>query len=264
MLVHNANFLNCRLILLIAGPLWEEQGYLSKHIESTSDTMMRMCSLALGAGTAYLVRLFQHATGDAEELARVGLGVAHGSKAQDFAPEADGPMWAPGVLPGQIPLRLMSLLLRTMEARFWSCAFNEECVPAFLAGLCSPSSDERQKIYARAKLLWETSTLYESSTRHPGMNALRNELYWLSWPSNQWRLRLLAHFHFADHEVHLQYWHRLFRRVGDTKIIEDSHKIVRTGVANLCSHQVFLGRSIHFGHVICGCFQDVPRYNRLS
>ena len=235
MLVHNANFLNCRLILLIAGPLWEEQGFLAKNVRTPDETRVRMCSLALGAGSAFLMRLLQRTVADAAELSRIGLKATIDSKPQDFGPEADG---APGVRAGQIAARLTSLLLYTLEARFWSCAGNEETIPGLLAGLCSDSQEHREVVYQKARAMWEAATKYESSARHPAMSALRAEIYWLSWPASQWHLRLLAHFHFQDNEQMLRYFRRLFTRVGDTKCIEDSHKVARCPWTNIFGHIV--------------------------
>ena len=240
MLVHNGNFLNCRLILLIAGQLWEEQGFLAKNVRTPDETRVRMCCLALGAGSAFLMRLLKRTVTDAAELARIGLKATIDAKPQDFGPEADGTLWAetPGVRAEQISARLMSLLLYTLEARFWSCAGNEETIPGLLAGLCSDCLEHRNFVYQKARAMWEAATKYESSARHPAMSALRAEIYWLSWPASQWRLRLLAHFHFQDNEQMLRYFKRLFTRVGDTKCIEDSHKVARRPWTNMFGHIV--------------------------
>ena len=66
-----------------------------------------------------------------------------------------------------------------------------------------------------------------AANRYPGVGALREEIYWLSWPLVQWVLRWLAHFHFQLRHcsVVLAFIRLIFTRLGDTKMVEESHKI---------------------------------------
>ena len=52
-------------------------------------------------------------------------------------------------------------------------------------------------------------------------------MHWLSWPVCQWLLRTLAHFHFTSHPAWLYLFSAIFTRIGDTKAVEESHKIGR-------------------------------------
>ena len=120
----------------------------------------------------------------------------------------------------------MGFLLHFMEARLWSYAWQESAYPEAFAGLLSSSVAESS--WKWAKRLWEASTDAEANAhRFPGAWRLRQEIYWLSWPLVQWLLRWMAHHDFRPHHEILEFIRLLFTRIGDTKAIEESHKIGR-------------------------------------
>ncbi len=59
------------------------------------------------------------------------------------------------------------------------------------------------------------------------MSELRRQIYWLSWPINQWILRLFAHHLWQGRPAIERLLLTLFLRIGDTKGVEESHKIGR-------------------------------------
>ena len=74
----------------------------------------------------------------------------------------------------------------------------------------------------------------------PGVFTLRQAIYWMSMPLNQYTMRLLAHHGFQLHldvEVHLQ---RLFYRLCDSRLIEVGHKVTLVQLSDLldmCCHR---------------------------
>ena len=53
------------------------------------------------------------------------------------------------------------------------------------------------------------------------------QVYWLRWPAVDTLLRILAHHQWRPHPEVVGLLHRLFTRIGDTKCVEESHKIGR-------------------------------------
>lgn len=180
--------------------------------------------LASGMGENMVRHLWVHALSNAQELARLG--------------------WQ--VLPGQpyfqseeidVPGRLMSFLLHFMEARWWSCAWQRFALPEAFAGILHPT--ESQSIMEELRGLHQAAVDVQCGL-HAGIDLgpaitqalprareLLEQVYWLSWPAVDTLLRFLAHHHWAPHPDVICLLRRLFTRIGDTKCVEESHKIGR-------------------------------------
>ena len=71
---------------------------------------------------------------------------------------------------------------------------------------------------------WEIATLAESIAKeNSGVEKLRAEAYFLDWPIVQYTFRLLAHHHFHFTAEVWNWLLKLFVRIGDSKLIEDSN-----------------------------------------
>ena len=76
---------------------------------------------------------------------------------------------------------------------------------------------------------WEVFTTAESfACERPGVHHLLQEVYWLRWTINQVTFRGLAHNRWQPTTQVRQHVQRLFGGLGDTKLIEDSHKEIRS------------------------------------
>ena len=76
---------------------------------------------------------------------------------------------------------------------------------------------------------WEIATLAESAAKeNSGVEKLRAEAYFLDWPIVQYSFRLLAHHHFRFTAEVRNWLLKLFVRIGDSKLIEDSNKLIRS------------------------------------
>ena len=136
-----------------------------------------------------------------------------------------------------VPGRLMSFLLNFMEARWWSCAWQRFALPEAFAGVLHPTESE--------SILLELKELYQASVDvqcglHPGIGLgpecesalpraadLLQNVYWLRWPAVDLLLRILAHHQWRAQPELVGLLQRLFTRTGDTKCVEESHKIGR-------------------------------------
>jgi hypothetical protein len=56
---------------------------------------------------------------------------------------------------------------------------------------------------------------------------LCKEIYWLKWPLVQWLLRWLAQCHWFPSAELLEFTQTLFTRLGDTKCVEETHRLGR-------------------------------------
>ena len=56
---------------------------------------------------------------------------------------------------------------------------------------------------------------------------LRKEIYWLSWPLCQYTMRLMAHHHWQAASPVVDFLSDVFNRLGDSKCIEESHRVAR-------------------------------------
>jgi hypothetical protein len=70
------------------------------------------------------------------------------------------------------------------------------------------------------------ASLYLHFPRHGAYN-LYKEIYWLNWPLVQWLLRWLAQCHWLPSAELLEFTQTLFTRLGDTKCVEETHRLGR-------------------------------------
>jgi hypothetical protein len=77
-LLTSENLFNMRLLLLVGRPLWTEQSLTAAS--ETTGQQRRAMNLARGSGVDFCKTLFRHTTGDARELARLGLRTTRDSK----------------------------------------------------------------------------------------------------------------------------------------------------------------------------------------
>ena len=170
--------------------------------------------------------------GSAKELARVGIQAIHGMEVYDFS----GAVWktcgAVDDVPvsdlQEIPERLMSMVLHTLEARLWSAAWDSRTMPSMIAALLAPGSAPREEHINYMEDLWKASVLVESQQcTGSGPQEIRAQIYWLDWPVVQWLMRLLVHFHFQRHPKLESIVRSLCTRMGDTKMVEEMFKHIR-------------------------------------
>lgn len=171
-------------------------------------------------------QLWRHATTSSQRLARLGLKTTPDSKPVFVGPEVDGDSAWPGVAEQDIPDHIMSLLCYVLEARLWTYKWSSAAYPQKFASVLA-SDGTAPGALAQARQFWETMTAIESfGDEFPGLHELRQQVYWLSWPVTQLLFRLLAHTGFAHDREVMAYIHQFFARIGDTKVIEESNKLL--------------------------------------
>ena len=225
-LMHNFNFFNIRLMLLVAGPFWSEQTYWACKKTTAIQGAERAVALATLKGEQFLRNVFQRATFSAEELGRLGACPVPGMSFTDMSPSTDPVTgWrSPGVDRAEIPRRLASFLFKMLEARFWTEASDAHGFPGSFAGILSSDAEERRSTYRNAWQIWEVTTLAESSADwNPGLQKLRRHAKDLNWPINQYGFRLLAQHHFHESPEIVAWFEKEFVRLGDS---ETGHRIV--------------------------------------
>ena len=206
-LLHSFNVCNMRIILAVGRLLWSEQTYLAVKKGTGPQDASWHSQCATGSGTRLLRQLWLDVVGSANELARVGIQTIDGMPVSDFS----GTQWKNSGVPDdigvpdvqEIPERLMSMVLHTLEARLWSMAWNECTMPEMLPALLAPDSTFQGEQIKYMEDLWHASVLAESEDTRSGSHAVRLQIYWLDWPAVQWLMRLLAHFHF---QKVIPYW----------------------------------------------------------
>ena len=156
----------------------------------------------------------------------------------------------------------MSVLLCMTEARFWSYAFKQWTLPegfaSFLAAKVtdpgtSPVTDPGTSVspdpVEQAHTFWQdffeagwkVEAQADSDPDRRAASTLLQDIFWWSWPIVQWIGRLLAHCGFmlvtdsgtntnkndAFAKLLLAWLMDFFWRLGDTKCIEETHKLGR-------------------------------------
>ena len=230
-LMNNHNFFNSRVMLLGGRLLWTEQSTLAKFKVTPGDELTYAINLSLGAGECILRKLWKQATHSPLELARLGIEVVSGYAVTSFAPgiDPDTGLTEPGVEKDSAPERLMSFILHIIETRFWWYAQARYRYPRAFASIGSNIESEANIGLDEAKRHFEDCALAESAQNHsPGISNLRKLIYWQSWPINQTTFRFLAHFHFKRHPTVHQHIRRRFKRVGDTKPVEETAKLIHS------------------------------------
>ena len=241
--MHNLNLFNMRVMLLVGKFLWSEQTTLSTHKTTPEANAVHSANIANGHGEQFLKTIWYNATSSASEWARLGLAVQTGADHVCLEPGLDPftGLPSPGVIAEEIPSRLGSFLFLILEARFWAYAEGQHRWPGKFAGLLHGmdleclrtgygliSSPVGSDILDQARVFWDICTEVESAQNmFPGMAELRKQVYWMDWPICQLSFRLMAQCHWEPVDRILKFIRRLFVRIGDTKGIEETHKIIR-------------------------------------
>mmetsp|Transcript_52539 Transcript_52539/g.114719 ORF Transcript_52539/g.114719 Transcript_52539/m.114719 type:complete len:1337 (-) Transcript_52539:10-4020(-) len=147
-----------------------------------------------------------------------------------------------GVESDELPVRLMSLLWHTCAQRFWSYAHFQFTYPGMFAKLLL----EDPRDYEELQHFWELVTDAESwATVLPGLHTLREQLYFLRFPLVQYTFRLLSHYKFRPCKDIKAFLARLFSRLGDTRLIEEGHKLVTDRQRDQAQQDVSSLRAMH-------------------
>lgn len=223
LLLTSENLFNMRLLLLVGRPLWTEQS-MTAAAYSTGQRQ-RAIQLACGAGLDFCKSLWHHTTSDARELARLGVKTTRDSQPYPLSAPS-GPLDR-SVPEAEMPERIWSLLMHVIEARLHTDSWHQHGWPGRFAMVLDPAKS--MEGCRAAEEAWEAFTTCEalSAERH-GIHRLLQEVYWLKWTVNQVTFRGLAHHGFRPVAEVLQHLERMFGGLGDTKLIEDTHKDIRS------------------------------------
>ena len=223
LLLTNENLFNMRLLLLVGRPLWAEQSLMAAAY--TTGQRQRAIGLACGAGVDFCKSLWRHCTADARELARLGVKTTRDAEPYPLSTQS-GPLDR-CVPETEIPERIWSLLLHVIEARLHSTGWHEHGWPGRFAKVLDP--EQSMEGCRDAEEAWEAFCTCEAlASERPGIDRLLKEIYWLQWTVNQVTFRGMAHHGFKPAPSVLEHLERLFGGLGDTKLIEDTHKEVRS------------------------------------
>ena len=157
-LLHSSNVCNMRIILSVGRLLWSEQTYLSvKKCIGPQDASWHSL-LSTGSGERLLRQVWVDVVGNARELARIGIQVIHGMTVVDFSGRLWQDIGVPDDIgisdPQEIPRRLISMMLHTLEARLWSQVWMEHAMPEMAAALLAPDMRLREERLKYAQDLW--------------------------------------------------------------------------------------------------------------
>ena len=119
----------------------------------------------------------------------------------------------------------MSFLLHFMEARLWSALWQEQSMPEKFAGVLDP--EHQGRILEHLAKFWVAVTDIEAMGQGDAWE-LRKEMYWLSWPLCQHTMRLMAHHRWQAAGPVVDFLSVLFNRLGDSKCVEESHRVARS------------------------------------
>ena len=206
-------------MLLVGQAVWSEQTLWSVSKTTAAADKDLVVRVAGGLGECMVKQMCKNTTHQPEQLSRLGIEALKGQPFLNISPSS-----------GNIEARLMSFLLHLMEARWWSYMSHEKAMPDRFAAILSPV-DSCRKALEYLSALWEASIQVESA-RNMGDSAaaawkLRQEFCWLSWPLSQFIMRLLAHHNWLPTSSVVNFLQVLFNRIGDTKCIEETHRIGR-------------------------------------
>ena len=227
-LMTNQNLLNARIMLMAGKAMWSEQTLWGLNKVTPDQDREFAVKYAGGLGDEMVKKMWIDSVFDARELQRIGMQTMVGEPFIDVSQSTGlGPNnRVEGVPLDKVPERLMSFLLHFTEARLWSYAWQQFAYPEAFAGLLSTMHAVDTLEHARE--LWTAATDAEANASvYFGAWSLRQEVYWLSWTLVQFVLRWLAHENFKTSESLLGFLSQLFHRIGDTKAIEESHRIGR-------------------------------------
>ena len=227
-LANNSNLVNSRIMLLVSRLMWTEQTFWGASKATPQQDFHVSVRLAEGLGDDMAKRMWKDSVADARELHRLGIPVVQGAAFIDVSLPTGrgGKDLEPGVPLQEAITRLMSFLLHFMEARLWSYAWCQFAYPEAFAALFSPS--HANKAWQNMQELWLASTDAEANAHLcPPAWGLRQSIYWLDLPIVQFLFRWLIQ---ASHTLcpePLRFLRMLLTRIGDTKCVEESHRIGR-------------------------------------
>lgn len=228
-LMHNANFFNMRVMLTVGKALWSEQTLTATEKRTPVQHLKHCIARSSPYGEKFLRWIYLKATFDSTQWCRLGLqmepGLSYANMGSYFEPLTGRD--APGVKQEDIPPRLASLLLHVIEARFWTRAGNRHGWPGAFAGIMA-DGDDGVSCCKTTKYFYETMLKAEAEgIQNAGVMALRKEADFVDWPINQLGFRLLAHHNFELRDEVIRHFRRQFIRMGDSKFIEESGKMIR-------------------------------------
>ena len=134
LLLTSENLFNMRLLLLVGRPLWTEQSLTAAS--ETTGQQRRAMNLARGSGVDFCKTLFRHTTGDARELARLGLRTTRDSKPYPLStPSGELDRCVPEA---EISERIWSFVMHVIEARLQSTSWHQHGWPGSFALIMDP------------------------------------------------------------------------------------------------------------------------------
>ena len=227
-LTNNSNLVNSRIMLLVSQLMWTEQTFWGTSKATAQQDFQVSVRLAEGLGDDMAKRMWKASVTDARELHRLGVSVIQDEPFIDVSIPTGlgGKDMEPGVPLQEAITRLMDFLLHFMEARLWSYAWCQFAFPEAFAALFSPS--HAKKAWQDMQELWLAATDAEANA-HLSQSAwtLRHSIDWLSLPIVEFLFRWLIQASRTLCPDPLRFLRMLLTRIGDTKCVEDSHRIGR-------------------------------------
>ena len=226
--MHNDTCFHMRLVFLFKQFLWSEQTWLSTQKIDPTQNCNHAVLLATGRGEDFLRLMWHETTGQATNWARMGVALYTGQVKTSMAPcvDTDTGLLAPGVEEDEVPERVASFLWHCIEERFWSYAETQHRGPGAFAAVVSETEHGSELQHAR--LFWDACLHAEcNQNQYPMFFKLRENLYWMDWPVCQVSFRMLAQCNFQRIPEILRFLKRLFTRLGDTKVTEETNNTLR-------------------------------------
>ena len=228
-LLHNHNLFNIRLLLLVGKPLWTLHTTVGARKTTAEANLQFSIQMSLGAEETMLRDIWRQTTGNAEALGRLGLGTVPDPYPMGPSDLGGGVGISPGVDAEEMPRRVMDFLLRVTRSRLRAQHQASLALPAALAGLLSGDTTA-----AAARMTWVSEVWHlvidveaSANTLPAAAALLRSEVHWLQWTLVQYTLRFIARHRFQLRPPVLSHLTRLWSRIGDSKVIEDSHALIR-------------------------------------
>jgi len=228
-LLHNHNLFNIRLLLLVGTPLWTLHTTVGARKTTPEANLQFNINMSTGAEEAMLRDMWRQTTGNAEALGRLGLATVPNPYPMGPNDLGSGMGTSPGVEMEDMPKRVMDFLLRVIRSRLRASHHATLALPGGLAGLLSSDLPTAEARMAWVREVWHLILDVEGSanTLPAAAALLKTEVHWLQWTLVQYTLRFLARHQFQLCPPVLSHLHRLWARIGDSKVIEDSHAIIR-------------------------------------
>ena len=228
-LLHNHNLFNIRLLLLVGTPLWTLHTTVGARKVTAEANLQFNINMSTGAEEAMLRDMWRRTTGNAEALGRLGLATVPNPYPMGPSDLGGGMGVSPGVRAEDMPKRVMDFLLRVIRLRLRASHHATIALPGALAGLLSSDLPTAQARMAWVADVWQLILDVEgcANTLPAAADVLKKEVHWLQWTLVQYTFRFLAHHQFQLCPPVLCHLRRLWTRIGDSKVIEDSHAIIR-------------------------------------